>query len=494
MVAPEVDDERDHRHEAAEADARGVELDVQPSAPDEEEEPGDPGAGEGVEERVSPPRSGERHIPLQPVGAGHPLEALDDMRHQAERFGRPAIEEQRPDPDLGPRLPGIAVVETSQLLLTEIADPTGADPGGLADNEPRSHQGHRQRPRPVALLRHPLPPGHGDRLGPPFVDRRGPLTTENRVGPHHQFVTRRGNQRRIPARLARHPGDGADARGVEAGEIGRQDEALLRLPSGAIDPQADEVPPGADRFLDPRPGAGDEVGRDHTREHDLNPPPSPLEGWIGDEGRFAQAEAPGGLGGRPRQASRHAQFAGPPPRQRQGHRAELLLVENRRPLAEAGYLGGGHDLVAVIGRHAHDARLRIEKGLGERRRRGLPPGGDLGIDRTHGVVDERFVDVRRAEGGVGGEHDFLAGQRHEDGMPAGPRREPGHRLHAGESWVGEEAGQRQRTGEVARPRASLVGPVEAEHENAALAGAGEEPIEIAEHRPFDLRVAVARDR
>ena len=79
-------------------------------------------------------------------------------------------------------------------------------------------------------------------------------------------------------------------------------------------------------------------------------------------------------------------------------------------------------------------------------------------------------------------------------MPAGPHREPSHRLHAGEPRVGEEPSEGERTAEVARPRAGLVGPVEAKHENTALAGAGEEPIEIAEHRPLNLRVAVARDR
>ena len=416
------------------------------------------------------------------------------MRHQAERFGCLAVEEQRPDPDIGPRLPGITVVKTLQLLRAEIADPTAADPGALEDNKPRSHQGHRQRPRPVALLCHPLPPGHGDRLGPALVDRRGPFSTENRVGPHHQFVTRRGNQRRIPAGLARHPGDGADARGVEAGEIGRQDEALLRLPSGAVDPQADEVPPRADRLLDPRSGTGDEVGCDHAREHDLHSPPSPLEGRIGDEGRFAQAEDPGGLGGRPRQAPRHTQFACPPPRQRQGHRTDLLLVEHRRALAEAGHLGGGHDLVAVIGRHAHHARLRIEEGLGERRRHGLPPGGNLAIDGAHRVINQRFVDVGRPEDGIGGEHDLLAPQGHEHRMAPRAPGEPSYRLHAGEPGVGEEPSEGERTAKVARPRAGLVGTIEAEHEHTALAGAGEEPVEIAEHRPLDLRVAVARDR
>ena len=151
-------------------------------------------------------------------------------------------------------------------------------------------------------------------------------------------------------------------------------------------------------------------------------------------------------------------------------------------------------MVAVVSGHAHDPRLGIEEGLGERRGGGLPTGGHLGIDRTHGVVDERLVGVRRAEDGVGGEHDLLAGQRHEDGMSAGPRREPGHRLHAGEARVGEEAGQRQRSTEVACPRARIVGAVKAEHEHPALAGAGEEPIKIAEDRPLDLRVTGAGDR
>ena len=79
-------------------------------------------------------------------------------------------------------------------------------------------------------------------------------------------------------------------------------------------------------------------------------------------------------------------------------------------------------------------------------------------------------------------------------MPPCPTGEPGHGLHSGEPLITEDPRQLERPTEITPRRARFIGPLEHEDENPTLAGAGAEPIELAEDRPLHLRVACACDR
>ena len=84
VLAPEVDDERHHRHEAAEAEARRVQFDVESGAADQEEQPGQAWAGQRVEQPIGPARLGESDVASEPVGLHEAGEVVHHMGHEPE--------------------------------------------------------------------------------------------------------------------------------------------------------------------------------------------------------------------------------------------------------------------------------------------------------------------------------------------------------------------------------------------------------------------------
>ena len=95
VAAPEEQQEADGGHEAADADARRVQFDVERRPADDQQQDGHARRGQRLDQKVGPARFDQRRVVLQAVVLLELGEAVDEVIGQVVFFGLRAAEFQR---------------------------------------------------------------------------------------------------------------------------------------------------------------------------------------------------------------------------------------------------------------------------------------------------------------------------------------------------------------------------------------------------------------
>ena len=108
-------------------------------------------------------------------------------------------------------------------------------------------------------------------------------------------------------------------------------------------------------------------------------------------------------------------------------------------------------LGADFGLYGQDFQGGIQHAEGQRHGQFPPPAGNVAIGGAHRVADLALVDARRADGGVGGHDNVVAGHHRQYGMAFNRLRQIGHGLCGVKFLAGQKLGQFIAGPEVAAP-------------------------------------------
>ncbi len=367
------------------------------------------------------------------------------------------------------------------------------------DSQIRIQQGHDQRPGSRFL--------GGQAVANRFLNidqllgRKGfgPRSAQRGTLLHHHLVASHRNQRRVAVSFVRDISHRAHARGIQTSQIVGHADAVQQRTARTVDPQADKIRvPVVDVALNHLLHALRRIGID--RAFDRHPDRAPLAPQRrvflqrGDR-QTQRLGQRGSIGGQVLHESQLARRAAREQAQLTRRDDDLFGLDRVPPLQLVQF-GAEHELGADFGFDLEHFQIAVEHAQGDLRGYGFATLGDLEVAATNRGVDHLFlvqIDAGVADLGVGRHDDFLAGHRHQHGMPLDGFGDEGHGLGGADPAARKEVGQVERPTEIA-PLAELARRgIKLEHQDRPAVSLGQldqRPLD----RALDLRVDAAGDR